>query len=67
MVETLPFVAVSAYIHNNPVKAGIAGTPEEYKWSSYNCFVGEIKRPGLVDTKRILWMFSNREAIRVRS
>lgn len=53
-------VAVSAYIHNNPVKAGIAVMPEEYMWSSYNCFVGqEIKRPGLVDTERILWMFSN--------
>lgn len=23
------------YMHNNPVKAGLASSPEEYRWSSY--------------------------------
>jgi hypothetical protein len=23
-----------SYIENNPVKAGLAGTPESYRWSS---------------------------------
>ena len=28
------FLRIQAYIENNPVKAGLAGTPEEYPWSS---------------------------------
>lgn len=29
---------LSAYIHLNPVRAGITKTPEEFAWSSYACF-----------------------------
>lgn len=32
---------VSRYIHNNPVKAGIVGKPEEYQWSNYNIYIGK--------------------------
>jgi putative transposase len=28
------FLRMKAYIENNPVKAGLVGTPEEYPWSS---------------------------------
>lgn len=38
------------YIHNNPVKAGIARTMKEYKYSSYNEFLGRkeiIKEEGI--------------------
>ncbi len=28
------------YIHNNPVRAGIVKTPEEYSWSSHNVYSG---------------------------
>lgn len=52
-------LTVSAYIHNNPVKAGMAKSPEEYKWSSFNCFIGREKiRPDLVRVERILSIFS---------
>jgi len=27
------------YLHNNPVKAGIASSPEEYLYSSYNHYI----------------------------
>lgn len=32
---------LSRYIHLNPVRAGIVGRPEEYRWSSYRGYVGE--------------------------
>lgn len=31
----------SRYVHLNPVKAKIVEKPEDYKWSSYNMFIGE--------------------------
>lgn len=42
------------YIHQNPLKAGIAKT-EDYKWSSYQRY---IKSNKLVDTKLLLSIFS---------
>ncbi len=35
------------YIHNNPVKAGVVSTAQEYKWSSMREYVYD--KPGLVD------------------
>lgn len=34
------FIHVSRYIHLNPVKAGIVIFPEEYRWSSYQEYIG---------------------------
>ncbi len=31
---------LSAYIHQNPVSAGIVNTPEEWEWSNYHEWVG---------------------------
>lgn len=45
------------YIHQNPLKAGIAKT-EEYRWSSYK---GYIRSNELVDTKLLLSIFSEDE------
>jgi len=36
---------LSRYIHMNPVRAGIVVRPEEYQWSSYRCFTGQITAP----------------------
>lgn len=47
------------YIHQNPLKAGIAKT-EEYKWSSYNEYIGKSK---IVNTKILLSIFSIKEFI----
>ncbi len=33
------------YIHNNPVKAGLVQTPEEWPYSSYQEYLGLSKRP----------------------
>lgn len=32
------FLTCARYIHNNPVKAGIATKPENYRWSSYRSY-----------------------------
>lgn len=36
IVDDKYLLQVVRYIHNNPVKANIVGSPEEYRWSSYN-------------------------------
>jgi REP element-mobilizing transposase RayT len=45
------FLALSAYIHLNPVRAAIVDKPEKYGWSSFNDFF-RIK-------KSIPWLFSS--------
>jgi len=53
-------LVVSAYIHNNPVQAGMVKLPEEYQWSSFNAIIGrKTNKPDLVDRKRILSLFSD--------
>ena len=37
------FSILSRYIHLNPVSARLVKLPEEYKWSSYNAYIGERK------------------------
>ncbi|MCF6466718.1 transposase, partial [Clostridium sp. Cult2] len=47
-------LTVLRYIHQNPIKAGIASTISEYKWSSYNEYISE---PNLVNTDFVLNLF----------
>jgi len=49
------FLTVLRYIHQNPVKAGIAEDIGGYKWSSYNEYIGDTD---IVDTDFALDMFS---------
>lgn len=49
------FRHLSRYIHLNPLKAKMVEELEEYKWSSYNAFVGTVKKP---DWLEIGWMLS---------
>lgn len=45
----------SRYIHNNPVKANMVENPIDYKWSSYNAYMGEhTMLNSFVDTSLIL-------------
>ncbi|NLI17180.1 MAG: hypothetical protein GX409_12930 [candidate division Zixibacteria bacterium] len=37
------------YCHNNPVKRGLVSEPGEYKWSSYNWYMGRRDVPILID------------------
>lgn len=44
-------VKTSRYIHLNPVKAGIVDEAAQYKWSSYNIYLGQKDELGVVDTR----------------
>ena len=53
-------VELSRYIHMNPVRAGIALNPEEYKWSSCQYYTGKIKSPGWLEENLILGYFGKK-------
>ena len=58
---------VSKYIHNNPVKAGIVEKPEEYKWSSYNFYIGNQKNIlNFVNIEKILGIISDKMELAVK-
>src|SRR3990170_8349518 len=50
-------IALSRYIHLNPVRAKIVQKLEDYKWTSYKAFIG-IGKNALVDTTDTLSYFS---------
>jgi putative transposase len=39
------FLELTAYIHLNPVRAGLVGDPAEYRWSSFPSYLGRIAKP----------------------
>ena len=60
-------LAAARYIHNNPVKAKIVEEPDQYRWSSYNEYLGrENADSGLTNKDIILQIFSNDEKIAVK-
>ena len=42
----------------NPVRAGLASHPREWRWSSYNATIGEEPRPTFLSTSWVLSLFS---------
>lgn len=50
------FLIASRYVHLNPVKAKIVQKAEEYKWSSYDMFIGN-KQERIIDSSKILGYF----------
>ena len=50
-------LTVIRYIHQNPLKAGIVDSIDQYKWSSHHEY---IRGTNIVDTQIILQMFSDR-------
>lgn len=44
---------LSRYIHLNPVRSGMVRSPRDFKWTSYQEFIGEVEKR-LVKTKDIL-------------
>lgn len=52
------FLDCSAYIHLNPVRAGLVRTPEEYPWSSFSEYIGHKYTYGWVSTQKTLSLFS---------
>ena len=51
---------LSRYIHLNPVRAKIVGTPEQYPWSSYGYFIGLRKSPEWLARDFILSYFGDK-------
>ncbi|RLQ94820.1 transposase [Falsibacillus albus] len=64
-VETVNYLlTVTRYIHQNPVKAGIAPSPQEWKWSSCRGYYGDsVYPPHLLDPDYLLHMFSPKRHI----
>ncbi len=50
---------VTRYIHNNPVKAKMVKSPEDYYWSSYNEYIGENSTIKTQQKEFILGCFNN--------
>lgn len=63
--DVIYMLETSRYIHQNPVKAQMVKSPEEYPWSSYGIYMGNWKWDFL-DQQRILECFSNESRILYR-
>lgn len=50
-------LAVSRYIHQNPVEAHIVPQPEQYRWSSLRFYITDGGRPPWLDTETLLAYF----------
>ncbi|KMJ59088.1 transposase [Bacillus sp. LL01] len=57
-------MTVIRYIHQNPVKAGLVGKPEEWNWSSCAGYYGSKRQHPwkIVDERFILQLFSEEES-----
>jgi putative transposase len=53
---------LSAYIHLNPVRAGIVTTPSLYGYSSYRFYSEKIKPPVFLRTEDLLDMFNGKRS-----
>lgn len=52
-------VALSRYIHLNPVRAKIVQKPEDYRWTSYRVYIDKSVKSSLVYTSDTLSYFSS--------
>lgn len=60
-------LTVIRYIHQNPVKAGISRKAADWKWSSCREYYGyEVYPLGLLDSARILGMFSENREVSIK-
>jgi len=59
-------LALSRYIHLNPVRAGAVKRAEEYRWSSYQEYFYGPKSKALTDTDETLSFFSKQRAVAVK-
>ncbi len=48
-----------AYLHLNPVRAGMVNLPEDYRWSSHHAYLGDESIPWLT-TDSVLRLFSQK-------
>jgi REP element-mobilizing transposase RayT len=59
-------LALSRYIHLNPVRAGVVKRAEQFRWSSYQEYLHGRKGGTLADTDETLGFFSKQRAVAVR-
>jgi hypothetical protein len=59
-------VELSAYLHLNPVRAGLVQYPQEYRWTSYGSYLNGGKT-GIVDVEPVLGQFSAHKGKAVRA
>jgi hypothetical protein len=45
-------LALLAYIHNNPVRAGLVGDPSDSSWTSHRAYLGLVPPPPWLDVER---------------
>ena len=55
-------LALARYVVLNPVRAGMAKHPREYRWSSYRAMVGQVPVPAWLQTDGLLAQFGARRA-----
>ena len=61
------FLEVLRYVVLNPVRAGIAARPEDYRWSSYRAVVGDEPAPEWLAVEHVLANFGvDRDLARAR-
>ena len=64
LVEKDEYLQVlSAYIHLNPMRAGITKRPEEFHYSSYRAYIGKVRTPEFLYSAEIMSAFSNNPEI----
>ena len=62
LVEKESYLTViSAYIHLNPVRSGLAMNPEDYEWSSYRSYIGKYKEVQWLTLEDVLSQFSEKK------
>jgi hypothetical protein len=49
--------AVSRYIHLNPVDAGLVWYPEQWPYSSFRAYLGDLEAPAWISTQAVLGRF----------
>ncbi|MGV8146463.1 MAG: transposase [Alkaliphilus sp.] len=53
-------LAVTRYVHNNPVEAKIVNNAHDFRWSSYNIYIDGEETNYLISKARILNYFGNK-------
>jgi len=54
---------LSRYIHLNPVRAGMAEKPHEYRWTSYQGYINIKNKPESLYADFILGLFNRKLAV----
>lgn len=52
-------LSLSAYVHLNPIKAGLVEDPRKFKWSSYDTYLGLRKPEPFMDINKVLSYLSS--------